>query len=214
VLAAAAFLLLLRVESRAKAPLVDLTFFARRSFVMGVAIGSLSMFSILSLLLYFNLYAQSREGLDLTALEAGAALLPLSAALLALALSASGVAARLGLRNAMRGGMALIAIASAIIGAAIVEDGMVLLAIGFLVMGAGLAVPYALAPRLALSALAPTQAGEGSGIINACTFLGGSCGVAGGATALALGGFPAVLAMIALAGITGAALGHWISETA
>src|SRR5215468_6277739 len=66
VLAAAAFFLLL--QSRAKAPLVDLTFFARRSFVMGVAIGSLSMFSILSLLLYFNLYAQSREGLGLTAL--------------------------------------------------------------------------------------------------------------------------------------------------
>ena len=68
-------------------------------------------------------------------------------------------------------------------------------------MGAGLAVPYALAPRLALSALSPAQAGQGSGIVNACTFLGGSAGVAGGATAFALGGFVAVLAMIALAGI-------------
>jgi MFS family permease len=71
VLAAAAFVLLLIVESRAEAPLVDLSFFARRGFVMGVAVGSLSMFSIMSLLLYFNLYAQSREGLGLTALEAG-----------------------------------------------------------------------------------------------------------------------------------------------
>jgi MFS family permease len=212
--ATAAFFLLLTVESRAKPPLVDLTFFARRSFVMGLAIGALSMFSIMSLLLYFNLYAQSRDGLGLTALEAGASLLPLSAALLALALSASAVAAGLGLRNAMTGGMALIAIASALIGAAIAEGGMVLLAIGFFVMGAGLAVPYALAPRLALSALSPTQAGQGSGIINACTFLGGSCGVAGGATALALGGFPAVLTMIALAGIVGAALSRGISETA
>jgi len=212
--AATAFFLLLSVESRAKAPLVNLTFFARRSFVMGVAIGSLSMFSIMSLLLYFNLYAQSRDGLGLTALEAGASLLPLSAALLALALSASAVAARLGLRNAMTGGMALIAIASAIIGAAVAEGGMLLLAIGFFVMGAALAVPYALAPRLALSALAPEHAGQGSGIINACTFLGGSCGVAGGATALALAGFPAVLTMIALAGIIGAALSRGIAATA
>jgi hypothetical protein len=47
---AAAFVLLLIVESRAEAPLVDLSFFARRGFVMGVAIGSLSMFSIMSLL--------------------------------------------------------------------------------------------------------------------------------------------------------------------
>ena len=40
VLAATAFFLLLTVESRAKAPLVDLSFFARRRFVMGLVIGS------------------------------------------------------------------------------------------------------------------------------------------------------------------------------
>ena len=157
VLAAAAFVLLLIVESRAEAPLVDLSFFARRGFVMGVAIGSLSMFSIMSLLLYFNLYAQSREGLGLTAPEAGASLLPLSAALLGLALSASAVAARVGPRNAMTGGMALIAIASAVIGIAIAGGGMGLLAIGLIVMGSGLALPYALAPRLALSVLSPRR---------------------------------------------------------
>ena len=212
-LALAAFVLLLAVESRAKSPLLDLSFFARRSFVMGVAIGALSMFSIMTLLLYFNLYAQSPEGLDFTALEAGASLLPLSAALLALALSAPALAARIGLRNAMRAGMVLIAIASAILGMAIAEGGMILLAIGFFAMGAGLAVPYALAPRLALSALSRAQSGQGSGIVNACTFLGGSFGVAGGATASALGGFFAVLTMVALPGIIGAALSHWISET-
>jgi MFS family permease len=212
-LAAAAFVLLLFVEARTQAPLVDLSFFSRRGFVMGVAIGSLSMFSIMSLLLYFNLYAQSREGLGLTALEAGASLLPLSAALLAFALSASAVAARIGLRNAMTGGMALIAIASAVVGTAIAEGGMVLLAIGFFGMGAGLALPYATSPRLALAALSPAQAGQGSGIVNACTFLGGSAGVAGGAIAFALGGFIGVLTMIALAGIIGAALSRGIPKT-
>ncbi len=214
-LAAIAFVLLLNVESRHEAPLVDLGFFTQRRFVMGVAIGSLAMFSIMSLLLYFNLYAQSREGLGLTALEAGAALLPLSAALLALALSAARVAERFGLRNAMTGGMALIALACAIIGASVAgHGGLILLTIGFLAMGAGLAVPYALAPRLALSALSPAQTGQGSGIVNACTFLGGSAGVAGGATAVALGGFAAVLIMIALAGIAGVVLSRWIAEPA
>jgi MFS family permease len=212
VLAGTALVLLLAVESRAEAPLVDLSFFARRRFVGGVAIGSLAMFSIMSLLLYFNLHAQSGEGLGLTALEAGAALLPLSAMLLALALSAAAVAARVGLRNAMTGGMVLIAIAAAVLGVAVAEGAMVLLAIGFFLMGAGLAVPYALAPRLALSALSPAQAGQGSGIVNACTFLGGSAGVAGGATAFALGGFTAVLAMIALAGLIGAVVSRGISD--
>ena len=212
ILATIAFVLLLIVDSRIEAPLIDLSFFARRPFVTGVAIGSLSMFSIMSLLLYFNLYAQSGEGLGLTALEAGILLLPLSATLLALALSASAVAARVGVRNAMVGGMALIAAAGVVIAGAVIGREMVLLAIGFLVMGAGLAVPYALAPRLALSVLSPGQAGQGSGIVNACTFLGGSVGVAGGAIALVLGGFVAVLIMIVLAGVVGAALSRGISE--
>ena len=206
-LAAAAFALLLIRERRVEAPLVDLTFFTRREFVVGVAIGSVAMFSIMSLLLYFNLFAQSAEGLGFTPLEAGAALLPLSAALLALALSASAVVTRAGRRKAIMGGMALIAIACGVIGAAIVGGGMMLLAIGFFVMGVGLAVPYALAPRLALSALSPAQAGQGSGIVNACTFLAGSIGVAGGASAFAFGGFGPVLMMIALAGVLGAAFG-------
>jgi predicted MFS family arabinose efflux permease len=213
VVAAVAFILVLNVESRVAAPLVDLGFFRQRSFVMGVSICSLSMFSILSLLLYFNLYAQSQQGLGLSPLESGAALLPLSAALLALSISVSAIAKRVGFRNAMTGGMALLAISCAIIGISVAgHGGMIVLATGFLAMGAGLAVPYALSPRLALSALAPEQAGQGSGIVNGCTFLGGSIGVALGATAFALGGFAAVLAMIALAGITGAIIGRWVEE--
>ena len=211
-LAAAAFVLLLTVESRAEAPLLDLSFFRRRGFVLGVAIGSLSMFSIMSLLLYFNLYAQSRDGLGLTALEAGAFLVPLSVALLALALSASAVAARVGLRNAMTGGMGLIVIASAVIAAAVALGDIVLLVVGLLAMGAALALPYASAPRLALSVLSPAQAGQGSGIVNASTFLGGSAGVALGAIAFASGGFIAVLTMIALAGVVGAVLARGIPE--
>ena len=115
---------MLIVEPRLEAPLVDLSFFTRRGFVLGVTIGSLSMFSMMTLLL--NLYAQSREGLGLTPLQAGALLLPLGAALLALALSASAVAARIGLRNAMTGGSALIAIGSAIIGLATAQGGTAL----------------------------------------------------------------------------------------
>jgi MFS family permease len=212
VLAAAAFALLLIVERRTAAPLIDLSFFVRRSFVLGVSIGSLSMFGIMSLLLYFNLYAQDADGLGLTPLQSGAALLPLSAALFALALSVSAVTARVGLRGAMMGCMGLIVIASAIIGIAASGGGIVLMEIGFVVMGAGLALPYAAAPRLALSALSQEQAGQGSGIINACTFLAGSVGVAGGAIAWHFAGLPGVLAMIALAGVCGVALGRAVQE--
>jgi MFS family permease len=212
VVAGAAFTLLLIVERRAAAPLIDLRFFVRRNFVLGVSLGAISMFGIMSLLLYFNLYAQSKDGLGLTPLQSGAALLPLSAALLALALSVSMVTARIGLRRAMMGGMGLIIVACAVIGVAWSGTGIIVTEIGFFVMGAGLALPYAAAPRLALSALSQEQAGQGSGIINACTFLAGSVGVAGGAIAWHFAAFPGVLAMIALAGACGVALGRGMSE--
>ena len=212
-LAVAALAGLLRVELRAATPLFNARFFARRAFAMGAVIASLSMMSIMSLLLYYNLYAQSREGLDLTALEAGASLLPLCVALLALALSASSVTARVGLRAAIMAGMLLVVVGSATLGAATVGGGLVLRAIGLFVLGAGLALPYATAPRLALSALSREQTGQGSGMVNACTFLGGSIGVAVGAIAFAWGGFVAVLAMLALLGIVGGILSRRIPET-
>jgi hypothetical protein len=181
---------------------------------MGVAIGSLSLFSTMSLLLYFNLFAQREDGLGVNAIQAGLLLVPLSAALLALALSASAIAARIGLRSAMSGGMALLAIGSALVGAAIITGGgSVLLLIGLAVMGGGLALPYALAPRLALSVLSPEQTGQGSGIINACTFLSGSTGVACSGIAFAESGFIAVLALIAAAALLGAALGCIVPRT-
>ena len=58
VLAAAAFTAAADRRDAAAAPLIDLSFFVRRSFVLGVSLGALSMFGIMSLLLYFNLYAQ------------------------------------------------------------------------------------------------------------------------------------------------------------
>jgi hypothetical protein len=77
------------------------------------------------------------------------------------------------------------------------------LVIGLFAIGMGLALPYATAPRLALSTLPATSAGAGSGIINACTFLGGSIGVAGGAVAYAIGGLPAAMGLIAVFALAG-----------
>ncbi|HKE39990.1 MAG TPA: MFS transporter [Casimicrobiaceae bacterium] len=213
-LALAAFVCLLTVELRVATPLFDVRFFGDRAFAMGALIASLSMMGIMSLLLYYNLYAQSQEGLGLTPLEAGVSLLPLSAALLALAISASSTAARLGLRATIMVGMALVVIGSATLGAATVKGGFGVLAIGFFVLGAGLALPYATAPQLALSSLSKAQAGQGSGMVSACTFLGGSIGVAAGAIAFAWSGFVAVLVMLAFIGALGVALGRWIPGAA
>ena len=65
----------------------------------------------------------------------------------------------------------------------------------------------------ALGAVARRRGDRGRVFVNACTFLGGSFGVAGGAMGFASGQFVAVLAMIALAGVIGAALGRLIPNT-
>ena len=209
-LAACSFAALLALERRVAAPLFVREFFSYRRFTTGVAAGSVSMFCIMALLLYFNLFAQSPDGLRETPLDAGASLLPLSAMLLGVAMGAPAIARRTGLRLAMTAAMALIVAGSFVIFLAVSGFGSAVLAAGFMLMGAGLAMPYASAPRLALSALAPEQAGKGSGIVNACTFLAGSVGVAGGAIATELGGFPAVLAMLAAAGLAGLAISRLI----
>jgi MFS family permease len=212
-LALASFIYLVRIELRARAPLFDVRFFGNRAFAMGTIMASLSMMSILSLLLYYNLYAQSAEGLGLTPLEAGVSLLPLCVALLVVAVTASRSAERFSSRTTITMGMVLLVVGSATVGAGTLAGTFAVLSIGLFTSGAALALPYSTAPQLALSALSQAQAGQGSGMINACTFLGGSIGVAAGSIAYTWGGFTAVMVMLALTGILGAVLGRCIPGT-
>jgi MFS family permease len=203
-LAAAALFGLLKVEQRGRDPLIDLSLFRAQGFVPAAALASIAMSCVLAVLLFYNLEAQSRQGLGLTAVGAGLSLLPLSVGLLMFAFSAPSLVRRFGQRRTIGAGNLSIALASVAIAAAAPARMWVLLMVGLFVLGAGLALPYATAPRLALSALPAARAGAGSGLINACTFLGGSIGVAGGAIAFAIGGLPAVMGLIAAIALAGA----------
>jgi hypothetical protein len=205
-LSVAALVALLTVERHIRDPLIDLGLFGEAVFVRAVAVGSLAMACILGLLLFYNLDAQSPAGLSLTPVEAGLSLLPMSCGLLIFAFAAPSLVRRFGPRRALGGSNLLIVAASALIAVSIGLVMWVPLVIGLFAVGMGLALPYATAPRLALSTLPTTRAGAGSGIINACTFLGGSIGVAGGAVANALAGLPAALGLIALFALVGVGL--------
>ena len=99
--------------------------------------------------------------------------------------------ARAGLGVAITGGMALIVIASAVIGIGYRRgrDGPP----GNRIFRDGLRSGPALCLGTPAGAVGSSraQAGKGSGVVNAYTFLGGDSGVAGGALALALGDSPA-----------------------
>lgn len=201
--------MLLWHEARVRDPLIDLNLFRQASFVRAVLLASIAMACILALLLFYNLEAQNPAGLALTPVGAGLSLLPMSGGLLTFAFSAPKLVRHFGPRNALTAGMLLVAAAAVVIAVAVWLKLWALLLLGLFAIGVGLALPYATAPRLALATLRSNQAGAGSGIINACTFLCGSIGVAAGAVAFALGGLPATMAMIAVFSITGA----WLCQS-
>src|SRR3954465_837945 len=111
----ATLVLFVLAERRAREPFVDLAAFSSPMFRHALLVGSIAMFCILSFLLYFNLDAQSPNGLSVTAVGAGLCLLPMSAGLLALALLAPLLVRRFGPRTVLTCAMMLIVIASAVI---------------------------------------------------------------------------------------------------
>jgi MFS family permease len=206
VLAATAFAALYWAETRHRLPLLDFGLFSNRNFALACLLSFLLMFDIMTLLLYYNLFAQAPNGLGMTAVAAGLSLVPLSVALFGFARTAPRFGAAVGVPRMMVGGSLLLALGCAITWASLAGSGFTLRMLGLFACGAGIALPYASAPRIGLAALPQTQAGKGSGVLNACSFLGGTIGVTCGGAVFGLAGFAGVLLLVALAALIGAAL--------
>ncbi|MDE5453270.1 MFS transporter [Bradyrhizobium sp. CSA112] len=206
-LAVIAFGGLIWTETRRRQPLVDFGLFSNRSFAIAAGLLFLVMFDIMTLLLYYNLMAQSADGLGMSAVAAGLSLLPLSVALFAFARAAPSIGMSIGVRRMLTGGSLLLALGCAIIWSSFqIEARFALLMPGLFVAGAGIALTYASAPRLGLAALPQSQAGKGSGLLNSCSFLGGTVGVTFGGIVFALTGFPGVLVMLGISALASAVL--------
>jgi MFS family permease len=206
VLAAMAFTALYWAETRSRRPLLDFRLFSNRNFALAALLSFLLMFDIMTLLLYYNFFAQAPNGLGKTAVAAGLSLVPLSVALFGFARAAPRLGEAVGIRRMMVGGSLLLALGCAIAWASLAGAGFALLMLGLFACGAGIAMPYASAPRIGLAALPQTQAGKGSGVLNACSFLGGTVGVTCGGAIFALAGFAGVLLLVAFSALVGAAL--------
>jgi MFS family permease len=206
-LAAIAFGGLIWTETRRRQPLVDLGLFANRNFAIAAGLLFLVMFDIMTLLLYYNLFAQSADGLGMSAVAAGLSLLPLSVALFAVARAAPLIAAKIGMRRMLTAASLLLILGCAIVWSSLrIDARLIVLALGLLVAGGGIALIYASAPRLGLATLPPLQAGKGSGMLNACSFLGGTVGVTFGGILFALTGFSGVLVLLGLSALASAAI--------
>ena len=170
--AAVALTTLLVTERRVEHPLIDLDLYTGAVFARAVTAGSIAMSSILALLLFYNLDAQSAAGLSLSPVAAGLSLLPLSCGLLIVAFLAPLLVGRFGAPHALTGAMLWIAVAAVVITVATASRMWVPLAAGLFAIGAGLALPYATAPRLALSTLPRSAPVPGPGSSTHAHFLG------------------------------------------
>ncbi len=206
VLAAIAFAALLWVETRHHRPLLDFGLFRNRNFALACMLAFLLMLDIMGLLLYYNLFAQAPDGLGKTPVEAGLSLMPLSVALFGFARAAPGLAIAIGMRRMMVGGSLLLALGCAIAWASLAGSGFAVLMLGLFAAGAGIALPYASAPRIGLAALSETQTGKGSGVLNSCSFLGGTVGVTVGGIVFGVTGFGGVLVLVGLSALISAGL--------
>lgn len=207
VLAAIAFGALIWTETRRRQPLVDFSLFTNRNFAIAAGLLFLVMFDIMTLLLYYNLFAQSAEGLGMSAVAAGLSLLPLSVALFAFARAAPLIATKIGMRRMLAAASLLLILGCAVAWSSLrIDARLAVLVLGLLVAGGGIALIYASAPRLGLATLPPLQAGKGSGILNSCSFLGGTVGVTFGGILFALTGFSGVLVLLGLSALASVAI--------
>ncbi|WFU16003.1 MFS transporter [Bradyrhizobium sp. CB3481] len=207
VAAAMALAALLRLETRRPQPLVDFALFANRNFAIAAGLLFLVMFDIMTLLLYYNLFVQSLDGLGMSPIGAGLSLVPLSLALFALARAAPMIAAKIGMRRMLMAASLLLAAGCAIIWWSLQMGATFeVLMPGLCVAGIAIALVYASAPRLGLATLPLAQAGKGSGMLNSCSFLGGTVGVTFGGLVFASHGLSGVLVLLGGSALASAVL--------
>ena len=105
-----AFAALIWAERRHPRPLLDFNLLSRANLIVACEMAFVLMFGIMTLLLYYNLYAQAPEGLGMSAIAAGISLLPLSVALFGFARAAPRLSASVGVRRMLVGGWLILAL--------------------------------------------------------------------------------------------------------
>jgi predicted MFS family arabinose efflux permease len=185
IVAGVAFVLL---ERHQRAPMLDLALFQNRTYVganLVILLVALAMFGVF---FFVSLYMQNILGYS--AVQAGAAFLPMTLLIIVVAPIAGRLSDRVGSRWLMVCGMLLVAgqllLFSQLTAEATFTDLLPALVLG----GFGMAMTMTPSSAAAIRAVPVEKAGVGSAVLNACRQVGGSIGVAlmGAIMAAAAGG--------------------------
>ncbi|QIJ66788.1 MFS transporter [Streptomyces sp. JB150] len=175
--AAVGAVLFVLAERAAAAPLVQLSFLARRSLVGGCLLMLAASGVLISAFFLCSFYLQ--HVLEFSALKTGLMFLPVAVATTAGAHLGGQAVSRLGWRTTAAGGMA-VAVAGALLLTGLERSGDAWTEVlpGFLLLAFGLGIGFVCAITGAMHGVEHRDAGLGSGLVNTCHELGASLGIA------------------------------------
>jgi EmrB/QacA subfamily drug resistance transporter len=176
VVAAVALVAFVVLERRQRAPMLDLTLFRNRTYVganLVVLLVALAMFGVF---FFVSLYMQNV--LRYSAVEAGAAFLPMTLLIIVVAPIAGRLSDRLGSRALITVGMLLLA-SQLLLFSQLGPDASFWALLPGLLLG-GIGMPLTMTPGAAAAtrAVPVEKAGVGSAVLNASRQVGGSIGIA------------------------------------
>jgi EmrB/QacA subfamily drug resistance transporter len=220
VLAAISLLVFVLLERHRPAPMLDLTLFRNRTYVganLAMLLVALAMFGVF---FFVSLYMQNVLGYS--AVEAGAAFLPMTVLIIVIAPLSGRLSDRWGSRWLIAGGMVLLA-AQLTYFSQLPSDATFWRLLPALVIGGfGMAMTMTPSSAAAMRAVPVEKAGVGSAVLNACRQVGGSTGIAlmGAIMASQLAtppttesfmrGFERALLVAAVIALVGAAVATWL----
>ncbi len=165
-----------RIELRARAPMVNFSFFRARSFLGSNLVAFFVTFAMFSQFFFLTLYLQNV--LHYSPLETGVRFLPSTVLVIITGPVAGRLADRIGPRPLMTAGLLIVAAALFIQSGITTHTGYGLLLPGFVLLGMGMGLVMSPMSTAAMNAVDRTKAGVASGTLSMSRMVGGTFGVA------------------------------------
>ena len=175
VVAAAALAAFVFCERRSADPMMDLTLFRDRTYSLAIITIFAVLFATYGMLLVITQYLQNVRGFSPT--EAGLLLLPYSASLMIVSLTAGKLVGVVGSRRLILVGLALQIVGFGVLIAGL-QASTVVVVVGLVFVGVGAALCLTPITSLAMTAVPAERAGMASGIMSAQRALGSTVGFA------------------------------------
>jgi EmrB/QacA subfamily drug resistance transporter len=176
VVAAAALVMFILLERHQRLPMLDLSLFRNSTFAGANTVVLLVALAMFGVFFFVSLYMQNILGYS--AVQAGAAFLPMTVLIILVAPIAGRTSDRVGSRWMMAGGMILVAVQLLYFSRLGLDATFWTLLPAFVVGGVGMALVMTPSAAAALSGVPVDKSGVGSAVLNTFRQVGGSLGIA------------------------------------